>query len=484
MAENKLAKGTIYLTIAGVALALSNYIIHISVAKFVGVELYGIFGILASLFFINSIFVNNGVPLAVSKYVAESKYSLSSLIKYSAISQSIASIFIILFYVLLAKTISIQLLKDASLIPYLIAIGVITVPLSFLSLYTDGFFSGLREFKKQAVIRILYSFLRIALVLSFLAFGFKLYGVLAGFFLSALICLLLAFLLFKREKKTDLSDDLPKINFSMILQFAAPLIAASLAFTLTRSVSVLFIKGILADNIQVGLFTAASTLANISYVAFSALPVTLLPSISKSISEKNIGLTKKYISQSLRYLILLLFPITAIVAATPNELIVLFYSSSFLAAGPALSLLVISSTLFAVYSSLRIIIIGSGKPKTEMRISIFSLIVLSILSMILIPSKGIYGAAIAALICSVISLVILCSYIFIKFRTLVEFASFLRILLSSILIFLIAYFWHFSGIWLVLTYLILFLFYLLLLYLFGEIKKEDIKLFSSLSKIK
>jgi len=484
MAENNLAKGTIYLTLASLAVVLSNYLINIGVARFLGIELYGVFGILTSLFFINSIFLNTGVPLSVSKFMAESKYSFSAIFRSSLVLQLVLTVFLVLFYLIFSRIISVNLLNDPSLTNYLILVGVAVVPLSFLSLYTDGFFSGLRDFKKQAAIKIIYSFLRIILVIFFLALGFKLYGVLAGFFLSAIVCLLLSILLFKKKKYLEISKGSAEINMFQLLKFSTPLVIASLAFTFTRSVNVLFIKGIIQDNVQVGLFTAASTLSNISYVAFSALPITLLPSISKAVSEKNIDLTRKYISNAVRYLILFLFPVTAVVSATSTELITLFYPSEFMAAGAILSILIISFTFLSLYSSLRIIIIGSGKPKIEMLISVFSFIILIILNLILIPSKGIYGAALASLYCSIISLAIICSYIFVKFKTLISIISFLRISLISIVVYLFAYFWHYSGIWLLFSYLVLFILYLLLLYLFGELKKEDFNLWLSLTKFR
>src|SRR3989344_4728605 len=255
--ENNLAKGTIYLTLASLAVVLSNYLINIGVARFLGIELYGVFGILTSLFFINSIFLNTGVPLSVSKFMAESKYSFSAIFRSSLILQLVLTVSLVLFYLIFSRIISVNLLNDPSLTRYLLLVGVAVVPLSFLSLYTDGFFSGLRDFKKQAIVRIIYSFLRIILVIFFLALGFQLYGVLTGFFLSALGCLLLALFIFKKKKYFENPLSL-KISIFKILRFSTPLVIASLAFTLTRSVNVLFIKGILNDNIQAGLYTAAS----------------------------------------------------------------------------------------------------------------------------------------------------------------------------------------------------------------------------------
>ena len=66
----------------------------------------------------------------------------------------------------------------------------------------------------------------------------------------------------------------------------------------------------------------------------------MLPLISSAISQKNHGLVKKYITQSLRYVIMILLPIMALISAYADQIINLLYSIEFTSAGSILKILI------------------------------------------------------------------------------------------------------------------------------------------------
>ena len=88
-----------------------------------------------------------------------------------------------------------------------------------------------------------------------------------------------------------------------------------------------------------GLYTSAVSIARIPYSFFLALPAVMLPLISSAISQKNHGLVKKYITQSLRYVIMILLPIMALISAYADQIINLLYSIEFTSAGSILKIL-------------------------------------------------------------------------------------------------------------------------------------------------
>ena len=62
--------GMAYLMASEFSFILSNYLLHILVARSLGPVKYGIYGILMSLYLINRAFLNTGFPRAVSKVIA------------------------------------------------------------------------------------------------------------------------------------------------------------------------------------------------------------------------------------------------------------------------------------------------------------------------------------------------------------------------------------------------------------------------------
>jgi len=468
--------GTFYVIMAELALILSNYAIHIAIARFLGPEYYGSFGVLMSIYLISRAFLGTGIPRAVSKHVSESKLGISAIYKSAMKLQLVAALFFAFIFVLFSNKIAL-LLNDPSLSNYIVLLGVIVVPLSIISLYILGFLNGLRMFKKQAIINSIFLVLRTLLTFLFLFMGFKLWGVLFAYLLSILggiyIC---TFVLRKIKTKKN------HFNLKKVIKFALPLTIASLSITMIRNLNVLFIKSLIVDNIVVGFYTVAVTLSNLPYMVFIGLSLTLMPSISRSTAKKDFKLTNKYLVQSTRYLLLLLLPVVGLMLVTAKPLIGLFFSSAYYNAYPSLIILLIASTFLVLFRTLTSALIGYGKPKIEMYIVIVMLALMSILSFILIPHYGIVGAAISTLIVSVLAFLFALIFCTKNFKTVFDIKSTIKIVFAAIVISLIGYFFNFSGFFLVITYGAMFSLYAMILFILRELKKDDLSMLRNIFK--
>lgn len=468
--------GTFYLMVAGVITLGANFFLHIFLAHYLTPELYGIFGILMSFYMINSTFLSTGVVNAVSKFISEAKFSYSLIFNASLKIQLIFSaVFTGLYFIFAGKIAA--LFGEPSLKNYLLVLTLMIIPFTLLSLYWNGYLNGLRLFKKQALISILHPTLK-SLFACFLVFlGFKLYGVLVGLLLSILISLAVCIFFIKiKTKSIDLSSkDIfnQKKCLRKLFYFSLPLMISSLIFTLLRNVNLLFIKYLLKDNFLVAIYTAANTFANVPILIFTALFFTLIPSVSNSLSAQNYPLARKYVSSSFRYLLLLLFPLAALVVPTSTQLVTLFYPLGYASAGNVLSILIISSILLVIMTSLMGVIIGLGKPKAELFIGIILLLLLSLLNMFLIPKFKLMGAAYSILITMFFAALISGVYVYKKLSFSLPFSSILNITLASIFIFSIGLVWKSSGFLLLVQYSILILIYLMILFLFKEFNPED-----------
>ena len=466
--KQSVSSGTVYFMGSEVAFMLSNYLIHLGLARYLGLEAYGVFGILMSLYLINRAFLNTGLPRAVSKFLSESPEKIGSIFKSAFKMQLMIAATFALLYILFAPFIA-NLLHDRSLTYYIMFLGVMVIPLALMSLHTNGYLNGLRMFREQAYVSTVYPVIRLVFTIILVLMGWAIWGALLGYFLSVLVGLFWCRYLLR---KFDTSEN-QIFPYKKIIALAAPMVIASLAFTLLRNVNVLFLKSILADNTVVGLYTAAATLSTINYIAFTGLPLTLTPSVSQAIALQDHEKVKKYISQSLRYLLLLILPVTAVMAATSTELLTFFYSSAYAPAASVLSLLVVSAAFLLIFTVFGSIVTGSGNPKMEMYWSVGIALALSLLNIVLIPRYGMMGSAWASVMTSFLAAIIAGGYVYWKFKTLTNLFSVLRISVISFLIFFLAWHWHYSGIALIITYLLLGILYILLLFLFGELKKED-----------
>jgi stage V sporulation protein B len=484
--RKKMGVGTIYLMLAQAMTIICGYVIHVGLGRILGPEQYGIFGVLMSLYLMNRAFLNTGVPTTISKFIAESEEDVKKIVKISFKLQLIVSTIFCFTYVIFSKQIA-GFLKDSTLTNHIIFLGIMVIPLSIVPLY-NGFLQGLRKFKQQAFLRSSYPILRLIFTFFFVFLGFGILGALLGYFFSAIFVSLIGWFLLKKYKKIDAENKQEKINkkgfTKKIIKFALPLTISALAISQVRNINILFLKNFLIDNSIIGFYTAALTLSNSTYIIFAALSQTLLPAISKATSENNLDLVKKYIAESLKYLLMLLIPITGMIFITSNKVVTLLYSNVYSAAAPILNILIISSAFLTIFAVLLTIITGSGRPYLIMVINIIFVIFISILNYLLIPIHGVIGAAFASLIASGTATVFLGVYILTKYKVKIPLLSLIRILICSGVVIYFAKSWALSGIYLVLSYIVYGIIYLLLLYLFGEIKEEMFWYFRSFITLK
>ncbi len=462
-----LSRGTVFLMFAEAVALVSSYGLQVWIAYFLGAEAYGIFGVITSLYLINRAFLNTGIPRATSKFAAESKENIGAIFRTSLKVQLWFALAFAAVYVIFAKLIA-GTLHDVSLTPYIIYLGIMVIPFSLLALFSTGYLNGLHMFREQALIKSIYPFLQTIFSFILVYLGFRIFGIITGYFLAVVVGLLMCFKYIKFEKNPS-----GKFSAKQLLMFSIPISLSALCFTTLRHVNPLFVKAILGDNKIVALFTSAATLSSVPFSVFGALPVALLPGISRALSENNIEKARKYISKSIRYSLLVLMPLSALVAALAKQILGLLYPAYYQQAALTLGILIFASSFLAIFTTLNAIIVGSGKP--ILQLSTVSLMVglLVVLNIILIPIYGIVGSALASLISSALAVLIDSIHAYRHFGMFLNFFSVLRIALGSIGLFLLAHYWHYSG-WLLIPYFIFVgALYLGFMIMIGEITFKD-----------
>ncbi|MFC1590874.1 oligosaccharide flippase family protein, partial [Candidatus Omnitrophota bacterium] len=358
MTGNILARGTLYLIAAQVIFSACNYAIHFWLGRRLTPDIYGICGVVLSFLVVLSMPLQSGALKAVSKYTAENE-KLAGQIKNTGIRFQVILALLIFAVFFPAADLIAKLLRDPGLTPYLRLVALF-VPIYGIAAVYVGVLNGIRSFKEQAKTSVVYSVSRIAAVFIFIALGYKIYGLLGAYFLGAAISLFTA----RYYCNLKVSPAEGDFRLGRISSFAVPIILFTSALTLMVNLDLFFVKALLKDAAQTGFYTSASVLAKIPYIALSAFSVTLFPSIARSAAsgKENIDLTRKYIRQSLRYISILLIPISLLVSATSGQIVSLIYTDRYLAACQPLSILIFGLTGLSVFIILTTIISASGRP--------------------------------------------------------------------------------------------------------------------------
>jgi O-antigen/teichoic acid export membrane protein len=450
----------------GVVLIL-GYVTHLWIGRVLGPGPYGIYGVILSLQTIIGLILTLGVPAAVSRFVAQDHQHSRSLLKQATKLQLLiafaVAIIVALFSPLLARA-----LGDASLTAYILFVSVVVLTQALYPIYVQ-YLSGLHKFNKQAALTTVYAIAKLCGALS-LIYIFNVFGAFAGFAVGGVIAAAIGWS-WTRHLGGDQPIRLPTKQF---LKFASTYTLILVALQLLISLDLFMIKALLKSDTQAGLYNSAVTLSRIPYMLLQALTFIILPSVSNLTRPGADQIeAKKFITDVIRYLIMLIIPGAALAATTSKPLLRLFFSDSYTAAAPALTILMIGLSSLAFFLLLANIAAGAGRARAALYITLILLVISAISGNLLIPNLGLIGAALQTTLAGLIGLILITIYTVKSFRLKLPLLSTLNILIATAISISITYFWQASPITLIPQYILIGIIYVLCLWILREIKPHD-----------
>ncbi len=469
MKQTSLSRGTVFITLSTIVFVVSSYSINIWLGRYLGPDAYGIYGLIISLLTAINLTQTSGLPLAIAKYTAEDANQAEALLHVGLITQIISTIFASVLIFLLAPFLA-QIFKDTSLTPY-IRLSAAVFPLyGIYSVYLN-YYNGLHFFKEQAFMNITYSLAKLFSIIIFVYF-FHVYGAIFGFIIAPLIALMFWLHI---PKNTGIS-----FPYKKLILFSLPLIVMAIFSNLLQSIDLFFVKRFLHQNYYSGLYTANQNIAEMPFYGITALASVLFPGIARSTKQALHEQTNMLIKTALRFTLLIITPSSLLISATSLQILEFLYSSGFLQGAMSLSLLAIASGFFTFFVILTTIITGSGSPWKSAFLAGLGLVLCAVCCQIFVPLFGIQGASFATLLASLTVTVYAAIIVYKKFHVLFSLHSFLRILIASFVMYVLARIVILPTLLLPFWYVILFGIYTVVLYMLGEIRKEDIKHIHSL----
>ncbi len=179
-------------------------------------------------------------------------------------------------------------------------------------------------------------------------------------------------------------------------KYAREILLSTLGLATIASLDVLLVNA-LRGATDSGLYNAAIPLASLLLFFTTPLKLVMMPMTAHFTHQKDDSFVRQSMGLLGKFSMLLLLPAALILALYPQSLLVLFFGNAYL--GAALALRVLAAAFFfralgEVYFS---IIAGLGKPRQRTYIMLVGIGINLVLDLILIPTLGIAGAAIAAL---------------------------------------------------------------------------------------
>lgn len=485
----KFSTALIWLTMSEIIFNIAGYIIHSSVGRILGPTDYGRFSLIVTLTTMVIILIGNGIPTAMSKYLAEIFESAPEKIlgiKYKAMKlQAILMLSVTAVFFFVSPLIA-WALHDVTLTP-LFQLSSLIIPAFAAASFYFYYYTGLHFFRLQAFLKTMRALGRILFIIGF-AFiftpkGFGVEGAVSGYiaaplfiFLIALVCdIVITHRYFPSTKQTK--DEVVAFSGRTILAYAGPLTLFLLFYEFILTFDLYFVKSLLQSDYLTGIYNAAITVGRIPYYLFYALTIILLPAISKTTTERDTVETENLVNKSMRLLIFLLFPMITLLIAYATQILTLFYGREYLEAVVPMSIFTIGVGFLTVFYVLSFALNGAGLVKIPMKLAFFGFLGMIVLNFLLIPTFGLIGASLSTTLVSLFLMVSILVYTKIHFHTKLSFHTLFFSHIGAILISLASHALPHGTYSFLLSGTILFFAYFLFLRLCKVLTNEDLQPF-------
>lgn len=473
MNEISIKKGIVYLTAAQIIMMGTGFLIHFWIGRNLGPESYGVYGLVLALMGVFNLFLVWGIPRSLSKYLSENEESKEEIFRKGFIGQLIFGFILFVFYFFISPLVA-SILKDKDLIPY-IQFSALVIPFYAIFSIFNGYFNGLRRFHIQSFLTILYSAVKMAAAI-FFAYAFAVYGAISAFIIAPFVASVVAVPFFLRDYKKPRVID-KTFPFKKIIKFALPFMGLATFLFIQRELGLFLVKTFLRDNVLTGYYNAANTVAKIPYMFLEALAIVALPVVAKNLSSENIKKVKTIVKKVVWLLTIILTPAIFIAFFTSKDVLGFLYGKSYLEGAYVFPILILSHSLLVFFLVLSNIYSALKSPAAPFKISILIVLMNFILSFYLVPYFYLSGAAFGTLFAAALGFIAMFGLVFKEIGSFLKLRFLIKIILISLLTTLPALFLDLPVFLLPFKYAVILAFYFIVLWLFREIKKEDVIVF-------
>jgi len=341
--KSKFVKSTLILVIGGMFTKLLGMLIKIVMTRLLGTEGIGIYMLIMPTFTLFIALAQFGMPIAISKLVAEDKRNNKNLV-FSSIPISLSiNLLIMIFLFFLSKYLSNDLLHEPRSYEALISIGFV-LPFISISSILRGYFFGKQRMWPHVISNITEDFIRLITIAIgvpiFLMKGinFAVAFVVLSNVISELTSILVLFFFLPKNFKITRNDLIPnKDNIKETLSISVPTTGSRLIGSIGYFFEPIILTTVLMKNgysnefivneygILSGYVMPLLTLPSFFTLAISQ---ALIPTISNSYSNKRYIYTQNKIKQAISFSLLIGIPVTIFFVLKPDFPLNLIYNTN------------------------------------------------------------------------------------------------------------------------------------------------------------
>ena len=398
-------KNMSWLFVSQIITSICGFIWTILMARYLGVQQYGIFGFAVSLTGILCILFDFGIGLHSVRHIATDYDSAPKYLGNAIPLKGLFSIFG--FFVILIVLIIMKC--DQLTITVTLLITIEQIIKKFVELMTATF-QAFEEGKFQGISNTLLNVLTFIFILIAIYTDLGLYGISIAYIIANILALVYCYHV--------LTKHLTKPNYELDKEFCKMITIASLPFAASVILSSIYysIDMVMLTNIvgsyATGIYNATYKLIGVLTLFYGIYSAVIFPVMSKFFKNNESMLLTLY-EKSIKYLLLAIIPIAIATMYYSKDIIHLIYGHQYDAASSILSILIWTVCLLFVSGAGNTLLNASYKDVTVTKIYAIAAVFNVALNFILIPYLSYDGAAITTVLSDVL-IVIIQSYVIYK----------------------------------------------------------------------
>ncbi len=362
-------RGVIYIALAKLYFMVAGYAIYFTLPRLLGTEvLWGNYLLVIGLVSVIDNVIVTGTIQGVSRFTAQDDAMAGAVRRAALKIQLILGGGITAAYLAAAPWIAAWERDPGLTSLYRLSAGIMFC-YAFYAVFV-GSLNGQRQFGRQAALDAGFATMRAAAILGCAAAGFGVTGAVGGFVGAAAVIMVLSALWVGLPLKSD-GKTFP---IQPILRFMLGLFLYTFSLNLVMRVDLFLLKrfagtlgGAAAGQSQADLASAfagyygtAQSLAFIPYQAILAVAFVIFPLISRATFEDDLGATRAYVRQTLRFSFIFAAGVAVVLMANPEAVINVVYPEKYRVGGAALQVLAGGMICFSIFTIMNTILNGAG----------------------------------------------------------------------------------------------------------------------------
>jgi O-antigen/teichoic acid export membrane protein len=435
------AKGSFHLLWGLVISTVISSVGTIFIARLLGSDLYGLYGIVLISPTLIAIFRDWGINSAMVRYTAQfGSEGRASEVRSILVSGIIFEIAVGMVLSVISFALSGYLATDVFHRPEitsLVQIASISILAGGLINAASAAFTGIERMELNSIILILQSIIKTVLMIALVILGLGTSGAVLGYTIAMIIAGLIGLALVWTQYRS-----LPKLSnvglevkayIKSMLTYGVPLSLSSIINGFQgQYYSFLLPIFYVTDNTAIGNLGIASTF--VVLIGFFATPITtmLFPAFSKLNPQKDKETLQSVFQFSVKYASLLVVPVSALVMCLAEPAVSTLFGATYSTAPLFLALLTISY-LYTAFGNLSLgsFIVSQGKTTFYLYLFLFNAAIGFPMGYILIMQFGVLGLIVTSLVTPIPLIIIMLYWIRKNYQLTVDWRSSAKILLTS-----------------------------------------------------